>query len=190
MLIGLAGKAGSGKDTVAAVLRRIYKFETVSFAKPIKRALCALLDVPMHKWDDREWRETVLPVWEQTPRYLAQTLGTEWGRDVVKQSLWLDLAFEQVKQHKNVVITDIRFNNENSRVRDEGGHVIHVTRAEANTIGSPSHSSEAGVYILAKDFFIENSGTIRALHEKVKDVIEKMKNLELRQATWSKKRKL
>ena len=89
MLIGLAGKAGSGKDTVAAVLHRIYKFETVSFAKPIKRALCALLDVPMHKRDDREWRETVVPIWVQTPRYLAHTLGTEWGLNVVKQNLSL-----------------------------------------------------------------------------------------------------
>lgn len=174
MLIGLAGKASSGKDTVGKILTLEHGFDKVSFALPIKQALCRLLHVGIHQWDNREWRETVLPIWEQTPRYLAQTLGTEWGRNVVQSNIWLDLAFERVKKFEHVVITDVRFNNEAHRVRDEGGHIIHIIRAQTDGISSPSHSSEASIYILARDFHIDNTGTKESLYEKVRFIVEEV----------------
>jgi dephospho-CoA kinase len=42
MLIGLSGKAGAGKDTVADYLVRCYKFQRMAFADPMKRFLNTL----------------------------------------------------------------------------------------------------------------------------------------------------
>lgn len=143
MLIGLTGKAGAGKDTVADYLVE-RGFAKVSFADPIKQMLCALMDVGKHQWEDRLWKER--PVFMgHSPRYLAQTLGTEWGRKLVHNKIWIKLALEEADRYNKAIITDVRFDNEAQAIRDHGGVVIQVLRPGHEATEHTAHSSESGV---------------------------------------------
>lgn len=181
-IIGLAGRAGSGKDTVGEMLRDGHAFGLTSFAYPIKIMLCGLLGVTMDKWDDREWRETPLggAYGERTPRYLAQTLGTEWGRGQVSATLWLDLALEAVEDEwPQVAITDVRFDNEAHRIRELGGFLVFVHRnGEDSGTNNNGHISERGVRPAFNDFHINNFGSLEELESQVNQVVQRINEIE------------
>lgn len=146
-LVGLIGAAGSGKSTVAQYLRNARGYFTAAFATPSRDMLNVLL---RHlgidpRWDDRQWKETPLPGIGKSPRQLHQTLGTEWGRDLVNPGLWLqtaalDLALSNAIGCRNVVFEDVRFRNEAQWVLDQGGLLIHLIRPDARPVAA--HSSE------------------------------------------------
>ena len=58
-LIGIAGAAGAGKDTVANHLVQHYGYTVYKFADPLKRMLCDFFGWPMDAWEDREWKDRV-----------------------------------------------------------------------------------------------------------------------------------
>jgi len=179
-LIALTGKAGVGKDTVGAILHRHHGFSTQSFAGPLKAALADLLEVPRSLFENREWKEAPLPDLGVSPRRLAQTLGTEWGREMIHPDLWVKLAARRWESYKaraefaskqlgpnfpGLVFTDCRFDNEADWVRSEGGIVIHVKRI--NVAEVEAHKSEAGVFRAPRDHVIINDGTIEDLKSEV-----------------------
>ena len=42
MILGLTGKKGSGKSTVATLLNKHYRYEVMGFGDPIKKMLAAM----------------------------------------------------------------------------------------------------------------------------------------------------
>lgn len=175
-LIALTGPAGAGKDTVAARLCANHGFVRHAFAQPIKDMLkCIGVDC-----DNREAKELPHPVFGASPRRMAQTLGTEWGRDLIHPDIWLMLAGEHIARirewirrdgekdippaPKGLVITDCRFANEAEFIRRQGGVLWHVAR---DVPGVAAHSSEAGLPYEADDLTVINSGTVDDLHEYV-----------------------
>jgi hypothetical protein len=60
-LIGLAGKAGTGKDTAADHLEEHHAFARYAFAAPIRAMLAAGLDIDDEYFRDRELKEAPLP---------------------------------------------------------------------------------------------------------------------------------
>ena len=181
MILGITGPAGCGKDTVGTLLREYHEFNIDSFAKPLQTMVCNLLGYDHDKWADREWREKKIALWGCTPRYMAQTLGTEWGRDCIKKTLWMDLTFhEYILYATNLAITDVRFPNEANRIREMGGHIIHVHRTQEDAgfcSARAQHASEQGVQVHASDFVINNFGTISALATQVALVVDKIQEL-------------
>lgn len=145
-LIGITGKAGSGKDTLADFLSPwSVKY---SFARPLKLALNAMFGWTMEQWDDREWKETVLPWLGKSPRQLAQTMGTEWGRELVHPEVWTLLArrafeFHLKRSEQAFVIPDCRFDNEARLIQELGGVVIQVVRPGIGEVSA--HKSELGI---------------------------------------------
>lgn len=174
-LIGLTGKAGSGKDTVGQYLHKWANAYTLAFAYPIKAALAAM-GFPEPK--DREAKEAVIAGFNFSWRELAQTLGTEWGR-ARDPDLWLKLAMQEVdhiqavRSHNLVVITDVRFENEAAAIRERGGQIWHITGREAQMLGdTKAHASEAGVQVAKGDKVIVNSETLLELADLVDELME------------------
>jgi hypothetical protein len=97
MIIGVCGRAGSGKDTVADVLVREHGFVKVSFADPLKRICREVFDFSDEQlWGSSEKRNVPDRRYQRvpgylTPRYALQRLGTEWGRDCYEE-VWVDYA--------------------------------------------------------------------------------------------------
>lgn len=191
MLIGLAGAAGSGKDTVGTILKHNHDFKLLALAYPIKEMICGLLRVDMDSWDDREWRETVIPLYKQSPRQLAQTIGTEWGRVCVHEDMWMDRLFEEVQTYTReiysllkvvdapkIAITDVRFDNEAVRIQSYGGHVIKVVRPVTTLVGSAAHPSEEGISDhLIGVWTIYNRGSIDDLTVSVQRILNLMRGI-------------
>lgn len=160
MLIGLAGLAGSGKDTVAEHLKQ----PTYAFAQPMKEA-CRI----MFGWSDRhlhgDLKEKIDMTYGISPRQAFQTLGTEWGRELINPKLWLIIAERHIKQHRNLVITDVRFDNEAELIQKHGGIVINIVRPDAMTVNS--HKSESGLNPSLINHHIHNNGSLIDLYRKV-----------------------
>ena len=60
LLIGLSGKAGSGKDTAAEYLMAMHGFRQVAFADPLRAVVSAVFGVPPADFRDREAKEARL----------------------------------------------------------------------------------------------------------------------------------
>lgn len=167
-LIGIAGVAGSGKDTVADFLKAHYNFKSVAFADPIRAGMKAITGL-IDEYFQHPSKEVVLEIFGKSPRQMMQTLGTEWGRDSVNEDLWLILASIKVKAYHDegyhVAITDVRFANEAAYIRNNGGCIWHIKRGGAGT--KHLHASEAGVAFAQGDEVINNNGTIEDLHGKI-----------------------
>ncbi len=147
-LIGLYSSVmGSGKTTVTSVLENEYKFVNVKFAGTLKGMIHVLLkEVGYHTasdYTDGPLKETILPEFGVSTRYLMQTLGTEWGRGQIKGTLWVDVTKAKIgrllSNGWNVVVDDVRFPNEFDLIRELGGVMVQVVRpAVAATNGHVS----------------------------------------------------
>jgi len=173
-LIGLTGRARSGKDTVAGMLQSAFQFKTLAFAAPLKEGLKTMLgltDEHVHG----ALKETLIEDFSKSPRQMLQTLGTEWGRLLVHDNIWLTVARRKVDEWRdcgfNVAITDVRFENEAEMIRKMGGQVWHVVRDSAPQVNA--HASEGGVKFNADtDFTIYNNSTLDDLFDIVCDTFE------------------
>jgi hypothetical protein len=164
-LVGITGRAGAGKDTLAAYFVA-QGYVQYSLASPIKAALNAMFGFTNEQWEDRQWKETVLPVIGKNPRQMAQTLGTDWGRQQVSSDLWLQLAHSFIiNSDKPVVISDVRFDNEADFVQSLGGEVIRVVRHDLPQV--QDHLSETGVSSKYVDWTILNNTSIESMHSKI-----------------------
>ena len=123
-LFGIHGKAGSGKDTVAKHLTDNYGFLRNAFADPLKRAAQQMFYLTQAEtWED-SLKEVVIPYWGMSPRELFQKLGTEGGRNVFGEDVWLKrwlYHYRQFKDNTHYVVPDVRFENEATHVRSLGG---------------------------------------------------------------------
>lgn len=142
MLIGIVGFAGSGKGTVGKVLARNHKFVADSFAGPVKDAVSVIFgwdrellegDIPV----SRLFRERPDKFWSKalddkkfTPRKAMQLLGTEGGRHVFGDSIWISSLVKRWQDagKPDTIITDCRFMNEVDAIRELGGKVIRIQR--------------------------------------------------------------
>lgn len=168
-VIGISGKARVGKDTAAQFLIAHTGGYRYSFADPIRRMLAAGLGIDM---GDPYWqanKEEVIPALGRSPRYLMQTLGTEWGRDLIAQDLWVILAKQTLlRLGPGMVIPDVRFETEAAWIRSIGGRILHLTRPNASPV--EAHSSEAGIITDGNDIQVVNSGSLEELQAKIKEL--------------------
>ena len=156
-LISFSGKEGSGKTFCADFLCSRHGYVKIKMATPIKEMIRTLglndnhieghlKDVPCDILDGR------------TPRWAMQSLGTEWGRSLISENLWLNRWAEIVQQNltmnSSVVVDDTRFPNELKRVRELNGVIIGLKR---NATNEDSHSSSFDSWDeLDADFIIDN----------------------------------
>lgn len=180
-LVGLTGYARSGKDTAAQVL--INKgFNRVAFADPMKNMLYALNPIVV-ECSELRLREIVdRDGWEGAKRLsevreLLQRVGTDAGRTILGDNIWIDTAMKKANPcgikgctcHPTV-ITDVRFTNEARAILAAGGTVIRVTRPGVQ----PANDHVSETQLDKSDLIahtIINDGTVSQLHEKILSVV-------------------
>lgn len=173
LLIGITGRAGAGKDTFADHLCLNYGFEAMAFADPLKGAASIMFDVPVHYFYDRDLKEEIIPEWGMSPRHMAQRLGTEAVRNTFGPDFWIKRwlqGYRAMPISLDVVVTDVRFNNEAQAIRDLGGVIVQIKRPGESELDTSAmaHASETGIgYFSSHDKIIVNDGTIADLHAKV-----------------------
>jgi hypothetical protein len=167
ILIGLSGKAGAGKSTVARYLVEDYGFTLIKFADLIKDMLRVLGLTDLELEGAGKDKPCYL-LGGKTPRLAMQTLGTEWGRHTMYSDIWVEAWYRRVNEvlqaGGKVVCDDVRFANEVSAVKQLSGAVIDI-KNPSMVDHSDSHISETES--LDHDFRILNNGTVTELREKI-----------------------
>lgn len=172
MLVGLGGYAQSGKDTASQVLVSD-GFVRVGFADPMRKMLEALNPLvlgPLRYVDvleefGYEASKEMFPEF----RRLLQNLGTEAGREVLGENIWIDTALGSMAPGVDYVISDVRFPNEVEGIRNARGLSIWVERPGVGPLND--HASETSVGPDDFDEVIRNDGTLDDLAAAVRDTV-------------------
>ena len=174
ILIGLTGRARSGKTTAAEHLARTYLLEQYAFADPLRDGLMAIFNLdPTDFEGDR--KEQPLGWLDCSPRQLMQSMGTEWARNTVHPDVWVKLAEQNLEYMTKAlgavlgfVVSDVRFENEADLIRRRGGTVIHILRPDALAVNP--HISEAGIAANSADLTLPNYGTVEGFLRSLDEV--------------------
>lgn len=177
-LIGLAGRAGAGKDSVAQIIAVDSSTSRIAFADPIRDMLLACFGLHFgldrHTLTDPRRKEQPLAGLGVSPRVLMQKLGTEWGR-AIDPDLWVKHLEARLKYHasfsRTIVITDVRFPNEAEWIYRKGGEVWHIVRPLTGNVYTfqAGHASEEGIGVRhGTDSVITNDGGLEQLADQVR----------------------
>lgn len=178
LLIGITGRAGAGKSTVARMLEDRFVFVEMALADPIVNMIGSLFadcDIDGAWAIERSLKELPTRL-GYSYRQLAQTLGTEWGRHL-SPDFWLRvLALRLREPHievQNVVISDVRFPNEADFVKARGGVMVRVLREQPTT--ARHHASEVHTDMLSVDTELLNFGSQATLLDQVERLVQKLR---------------
>ena len=181
MIIGITGKKGVGKDTLADYLVKEHGFVKLSFAKYLKEFLKIMFD-----WDDSFYdhnkKEKIDPEWGISPREMMQFFGTDVLRNQLKDKLDCKINKNNYSYHikrlnkeiiklndKNIVISDVRFQDEIDYLKSKNGIIIKIIRNKNETYYS-NHSSE-NQKLSNIDHLIENNDSVNRLYDELKNFI-------------------
>jgi dephospho-CoA kinase len=184
-IIGFSGKKKCGKDTAAKVLGESYT--KLAFADSLKEASMKMFDLTYDQVYDEILKETIDKRYNKTPRQLLQWFGSvmrnQFDTDhfLNLMNAKIDRAMNNDGTAGNVVVTDVRYDNECLflRARDNvdpsgsgtGTRVI-VFKILRDIDNSDTHESENGISDHLADHIIINNGSIEELHKKILDIIE------------------
>ena len=170
-IIALTGNMMSGKSTVAKYLVEQHDFVLVKFAEPLKWMLQSIgLGMEEIEGNKKELPMTLLS--ENTPRFAMQTLGQEWGRDIMGENFWVNIWKDRVKHllaqgYYDIVTDDCRYLNEQQAVAEMGGSVWKVVRPHSQstllTEMSQEHRSETAMEEIEVNEIIQNTKDIHNL---------------------------
>ena len=154
-VVGLCGRGRSGKDTVASYLQA-FGYERVAFADPLKTAASAL------GWDGT--KEDTLS---------GRSFLVKFGR-IIRDNYAEDFCIERAHrtiyewEFEQVIVTDVRYQNELDWIHELGGPVVRVIRPDTPLLGCPL---EADAEELQADYTFWNDETHGKLRAKVENIL-------------------
>jgi len=177
-IIALTGAKGSGKDTVATLIKSKFEnVETIAFADPIKKVIQNIfgLDNRNNKEYD-DFKRTTL-----TFDLPSSRMAAAHGRHVVREigmlmryydsKQFTEYVKEQIAQqpHKIWIITDLRFDNEYTVLKRMGAKIVKINRPSYQYDG---HITERGFDDHLVDHILLNDGSVDFLDARV-DIVMK-----------------
>lgn len=186
MIISFCGYAGSGKSTAAKYLKDNYSFRTINMKdalveemkRNLRHTLLSIGGLDPEKHSDEEIIANLFITKPPIMRALMQEYGTEVRRGD-DPNYWVNKWATEAQLMKasgfNIVVDDVRFQNEFDKVKGLGGVIVMIKRSDINNAGT--HQSEKELEQFVPDFTIEvGKGEHTALYKALDNVIETIKN--------------
>jgi dephospho-CoA kinase len=184
MIIGITGKKFNGKDTVSDYIVSKYNFTKIAYAEPLKEVCRNLFNFNDEQlYGDK--KEDLDSFWNITPRQAFQFIGTDMIRNNmdkmikgVNNNFWVKCLEKRIinlnsRGIKNIIVSDIRFNNEADLIKRLNGKLIKVSR---NIVNNDSHISELEIDNIEEDILIENKGSLEELYSKIDTYLSSIGN--------------
>jgi hypothetical protein len=189
-LIGLySSSMRSGKSTVGLMLTERLFGLRMAFAEPFYDFIISIAapfigsEAEARAWlaDERKDKAPISGLSEPvngavTLRWMLQSIGTQWGRDLIHPRVWTMLAekkaLKAIKSY-SVVFDDMRFPNEFDMIKRNGGTCIRIIRP-----GDARGDTTTGEGLLDNhefDHTIINDGSLLDLKLKVDPVVTAIK---------------
>lgn len=189
MIIGVTGKARSGKDTFAELLanklfeKEGQRFVLMAYAHELKLKVQRDFDLSYDQlWGDEKESED--------RRYIKRHDGSFWtAREILQaygefyrsidNEFWVKELFRVIddKGYKNVIVTDVRHPNEADPVKNRDGFLIKVTREQKDSIHGSSHISETAMDdYTGIDLYIVNNYGLKELETSAEEAVRFITN--------------
>lgn len=169
--IGLVGKAGTGKDTVAAYLMAVYGFKKFAFADKLK-------EIDAELFGPTEGKD----------RKRLQEFGQFCRK--INPNVWIEQLDKKLRGYNgNAVITDIRQWNELRYCQDNGFVIVKIVadtkvrlkrmqeRGDQFTLIDLMHETEMQMDEFPYDYWIDNNGTFNDLANQTDYIIRDIQAL-------------
>ena len=174
MIIGISGKKYSGKDTSADYICMEFGFEKMAFADPLKQICKTLYCLDQDQFDDKE---KIDERWGISVRSMLQKIGTDVFRNHLEKDIWIKNMHQRILKNpnKNIVISDVRFENEKKWIEEQGGIIIYMHRP--NRQHNDPHESESISFMNPEsDIIIVNDENIETLYKKINHFVKNLLN--------------
>ena len=203
MIIGITGKARSGKDTFAKFFAEALfdvtgrRFILMAYATELKKRVQKDFDLSYDqlwgddkevfdkryiKYDTKPYSSCLgnpeLPGGYWTAREILQAYGQFFR--TIDYDFWVKALFNTISENEfeNVIITDVRHPNEAEPIRNGGGYIIKVIRENKDKIHGEEHISETAMDDYKADFDINNNQELDGLLRRAKDTVDIILELE------------
>jgi hypothetical protein len=152
-IIALGGHKSSGKSEVRRILTKSYGYKHYSFAETLKNMVRLLYTdmginlATIEEYINGHLKETPLVGYGKTTRQVMQTLGTEWGRKMFSEDVWLNIMDTKLMSARDalIVVDDVRFMNELSLLRGRATECLTVWVDKPDTVLKDYHASEVSL---------------------------------------------
>ena len=184
-IIGILGKKRHGKDTMADYLVEKYGMYKVTLSGVLK-GICKELFMFTDEQLYGDLKEELDSRWGISPRRAMQFIGTDVMREYATQKLfphmngnyWLKRTEAEIEKlrmehEKNIdiIVADLRFQNEVDWVNNLGGVVIKIERP--SVINKDEHISEKDIdNINHYKHFILNDTNVKDYYTKIDTIIK------------------
>ncbi len=172
MIIGLTGKKQSGKDTFAYVYKDFVCARKVAFADPI-REIGKIFGYAEN--DMMVNKDNPTGILQMSWRKFAQFVGTDLFRNKLDKDIWIKILGSKIIEGEDIIVTDVRFNNEAKFIRKKGGIIIEILRGSS----FDTHESESGIDSTLVNYQITNYGSLENYIQQIQDFILNKVNYDI-----------
>lgn len=181
-IVGISGGAGTGKDFLirelfVPMLTQGKPYIIMAFADHFKMEAIVFKGLDRTKVFGRK---------DLTTRKVLQTKGTEEGRDLYGNDVWVKILHERMLQYiargiEYFFITDVRFPEEMSFIRERNGVIVRISAPDryseamkienGNDTSVTTHRSETSLQEEKFDFTIDNSFQAVDVASQVREIV-------------------
>jgi energy-coupling factor transporter ATP-binding protein EcfA2 len=169
-LIGLSGRRGSGKDTVARILQQLQperSWQIRSFGDSIKSVCAALTGEDVGPYYSQKGKTEIIPTFHRTRGEMLQQVGLalrEW---------------EPLPSDAFVLVPDVRFANEADPIRARGGLMLRLKGDPLQQRGDGTRDDNHISEVAMDDYphfaaTLHNTGSRDDLTRQVRELLERL----------------
>jgi len=179
-LIGLSGRRGSGKDTVARLLLQLQPeriWQIRSFGDSIKSVCAALTGEDAGSYYTQKGKAERVPTFRRTRGEMLQQVGQ--ALRVWEPLVWVDAFFAALPSDAFVLVPDVRFPNEADPIRQRGGLMLRVEGDPLHQRGDGTRDDDHPSETAMDDYphfaaTLHNSGSRDDLTRQVRELLKRL----------------